>query len=59
MDVTGILDEHKNRFKSIQVERLVPVEFDLGLMACFDVNMIDEAKLVASQKSRDAYLQEL
>ncbi|KAJ2458716.1 Rhodanese- sulfurtransferase [Coemansia sp. RSA 2424] len=59
MDVTGILDEHKNRFKSIQVERLVPVEFDLGLMACFDVNMIDETKLVASQKSRDAYLQEL
>ncbi|KAJ2000937.1 Rhodanese- sulfurtransferase [Coemansia thaxteri] len=59
MDVTGILDEHKSRFKTIQVDRLIPAELDLGLLACFDVNMIDESKLRANQKTRDSYLREL
>ncbi|KAJ2290170.1 Rhodanese- sulfurtransferase, partial [Coemansia sp. RSA 2706] len=59
MDVSGILEEHKNRFKSVQVDRLIPVEHDLGLLASFDINMLDENKLRASQKKRDAYLKEL
>ncbi|KAJ2453331.1 Rhodanese- sulfurtransferase [Coemansia sp. RSA 2336] len=58
MDVSGILEEHKNRFKSVQVDRLIPVEHDLGLLASFDINMLDENKL-ASKKKRDAYLMEL
>jgi uncharacterized protein YPO0396 len=31
--------------KSIQVEKLVPVEFDLNLLAAFDSNAIDAQKL--------------
>ncbi|KAI8324240.1 RRS1-domain-containing protein, partial [Martensiomyces pterosporus] len=59
MDVSGILEEHKNKFKSVQVDRLIPVELDLGLLASFDINMLDQAKLKASQKARDNYLKEV
>ncbi|KAJ2845660.1 Rhodanese- sulfurtransferase, partial [Coemansia brasiliensis] len=59
MDVSGILEEHKSRFKSVQVDRLIPVEHDLGLLASYDINMLDEGKLSASKKKRDAYLLEL
>ncbi|KAJ1737105.1 Rhodanese- sulfurtransferase [Coemansia sp. Benny D160-2] len=59
MDVTGILEEHKSRFKTIQVDRLIPPDLDLGMLAAFDINMVDEDKLRASQGTRDAYLQEL
>ncbi|KAJ1855722.1 Rhodanese- sulfurtransferase [Coemansia sp. RSA 1822] len=59
MDVSGILDEHNSRFKSVQVDRLIPVEHDLGLLSSFDINMLNESKLNAGQKKRDAYLLEL
>ncbi|KAI9506225.1 Rhodanese- sulfurtransferase [Coemansia spiralis] len=59
MDVTGILDEHKSRFKSVQVDRLIPPEIDLGMLASFDINMINDAKLKANQNTRDTYLKEL
>ncbi|KAJ1894311.1 Rhodanese- sulfurtransferase [Kickxella alabastrina] len=59
MDVSGILEEHKNKFKPIQVDRLIPTEFDLGLLACFDMNMLDDNRLRAGQQSRDRYLKEL
>ncbi|KAJ2160466.1 Rhodanese- sulfurtransferase [Coemansia sp. RSA 552] len=59
MDVSGILEEHKNRVKPVQVERLIPVEHDLGLLASFDINMLDEAKLKGKQGARDKYLKEL
>ncbi|KAJ2355375.1 Rhodanese- sulfurtransferase, partial [Coemansia sp. RSA 2618] len=59
MDVSGILEEHNSRFKSVQVDRLIPVEHDLGLLSSFDINMLNESKLGAGQKKRDAYLMEL
>ncbi|KAJ2500384.1 Rhodanese- sulfurtransferase [Coemansia sp. RSA 1972] len=59
MDVSGILDEHNSRFKSVQVDRLIPVDHDLGLLSSFDINMLNESKLNAGQKKRDAYLLEL
>ncbi|KAJ1648174.1 Rhodanese- sulfurtransferase [Coemansia erecta] len=59
MDVSGILEEHKNKFKSIQVDRLIPVEFDLGLLSCFDINMLDENKLKSNPTTRNNYLKEL
>ncbi|KAJ1961983.1 Rhodanese- sulfurtransferase, partial [Dipsacomyces acuminosporus] len=59
MDISGILEEHKNKFRSVQVERLIPVEFDLGLLASFDINMLDNEKLKAGQKARDKYLAEI
>ncbi|KAJ2776698.1 Rhodanese- sulfurtransferase [Coemansia interrupta] len=59
MDVSGILESQKSKFKSIQVDRLIPVEFDLGLLASFDINMTDEAKLRGDKATREAYLKEL
>lgn len=59
MDVSGILEEHQNKFKSVQVDRLIPVDIDLGLMASFDINMLDEDKLKAKKITRDKYLEEL
>ncbi|KAJ2151498.1 Rhodanese- sulfurtransferase, partial [Coemansia sp. RSA 637] len=59
MDVSGILDEHTSRFKSVQVDRLIPVDHDLGLLSSFDINMLNESKLNAGPKKRDAYLLEL
>ncbi|ORX67945.1 RRS1-domain-containing protein [Linderina pennispora] len=59
MDVSGILQEHKDRFRSVQVDKLVPVDFDLGHLASFDINLLDPGKLKASQKTRDAYLKEI
>ncbi|KAJ2598153.1 Rhodanese- sulfurtransferase [Coemansia sp. RSA 1722] len=59
MDVSGILDEHKSKFKSIQVDRLIPVEFDLGILSCFDINMLDENKLRSNPTTRNNYLKEL
>ncbi|KAJ2808121.1 Rhodanese- sulfurtransferase [Coemansia guatemalensis] len=59
MDVSGILAEHESRSKAIQVDRLIPVEHDLGVLASFDINMLDETKLRAGQKVRDNYLKEV
>ncbi|KAJ2720763.1 Rhodanese- sulfurtransferase [Coemansia sp. Benny D115] len=59
MDVSGILEEHKNKFKSIQVDRLIPVDFDLGLLSCFDINILDNNKLSQPSEARETYLREL
>ncbi|KAJ2078476.1 Rhodanese- sulfurtransferase [Coemansia sp. RSA 988] len=59
MDVSGILAQHESRAKAIQVDRLIPVEHDLGVLASFDINMLDETKLRAGQKARDNYLKGL
>ncbi|KAJ1729948.1 Rhodanese- sulfurtransferase [Coemansia biformis] len=59
MDVSGILEEHKGRFQPVQVERLIPVEHDLGCLASFDINMLDDAALRADAGVRETYLQGL
>ncbi|CAO3637760.1 unnamed protein product [Cunninghamella blakesleeana] len=56
MDVTEILETHKAQFKPITVEKLVPLEYDLNLLAGFDINALDEKK-VKGQK--DKYIKEL
>ncbi|KAG2175470.1 hypothetical protein INT43_001117 [Umbelopsis isabellina] len=56
MDVSSALEAHQNKFKSIEVEKLVPVEFDLNLLAAFDTNAIDEKKLSSKKEN---YLKEL
>lgn len=46
MDVSGVLEAHKQKFKSIAVEgKLIPVQYDLGLLAAFDENPVDTAEL--------------
>ncbi|KAJ2777265.1 Rhodanese- sulfurtransferase [Coemansia javaensis] len=59
MDVSGILEEHKSRFRPVQVERLIPVEHDLGCLASFDINLLDAGRLRDEGKARERYLKEL
>ncbi|KAF9937715.1 Rhodanese- sulfurtransferase [Mortierella alpina] len=57
MDVSGVLEAHKQKFKSIAVEgKLIPVQYDLGLLAAFDENPVDTAEL---NRNKDEYLQAL
>ncbi|KAF9157257.1 Rhodanese- sulfurtransferase [Actinomortierella ambigua] len=57
MDVSAILEAHKSKFKPVSVEgKVIPVEFDLGLLAAYDQNPLDEAEL---RKGKDAYLHDL
>ncbi|KAG0267140.1 Rhodanese- sulfurtransferase [Mortierella polycephala] len=57
MDVSGVLEAHKQKFKSVSVEgKVIPVEYDLGLLAAYDQNPVDEAAL---KKNKDEYLQSL
>ncbi|KAG0202325.1 Rhodanese- sulfurtransferase [Mortierella sp. GBA30] len=57
MDVSGVLEAHKQKFKSITVEgKLIPVQYDLGLLASYDENPVDTAEL---NKNKDEYLQAL
>ncbi|KAL0092337.1 ribosome biogenesis regulatory protein-domain-containing protein [Phycomyces blakesleeanus] len=57
MDVTEVLAAHQAQFKPITVDKLVPLEFDLNLLAGFDSNPIDENRLTSSEKNK--YLTEL
>ncbi|GAA5969678.1 hypothetical protein JCM11641_008003 [Rhodosporidiobolus odoratus] len=41
MDVSEILQASNQKAKAITVDKEIPVEFDLGLLACFDPNPID------------------
>ncbi|BGP38764.1 Rhodanese-related sulfurtransferase [Rhodotorula kratochvilovae] len=41
MDVTGILEQQQERQNAITVNKEIPVEIDLGLLAVFDPNPID------------------
>ncbi|KAF0359000.1 RRS1-domain-containing protein [Gigaspora margarita] len=45
MDVSAQLEAQKSKFKSINVEKQVPLQFDLGLLASFDTNALEENKL--------------
>ena len=46
MDVSGVLEAHKQKFKSVSVEgKVIPVEYDLGLLAAYDQNPVEEAEL--------------
>ncbi|KAI8074401.1 ribosome biogenesis regulatory protein-domain-containing protein [Gongronella butleri] len=56
MDVTEILEAHKAQFKPITVEKLVPLDFDLNLLAGFDNNALDEKRF---KKEKEAYLKDL
>ncbi|KAF9152485.1 Rhodanese- sulfurtransferase [Linnemannia schmuckeri] len=57
MDVSGVLEAHKQKFKSVSVEgKVIPLEYDLGLLTAIDQNPIDEAEL---KKNKDEYLQSL
>ncbi|KAF9347211.1 Rhodanese- sulfurtransferase [Mortierella sp. NVP85] len=57
MDVSGVLEAHKQKFKSVSVEgKVIPVEYDLGLLAAYDQNPVDEAEL---KQDKDEYLQSL
>jgi len=57
MDVSGVLEAHKQKFKSVSVEgKVIPLEYDLGLLTAYDQNPIDEAEL---KKNKDEYLQSL
>ncbi|GAA6001968.1 hypothetical protein JCM10207_003016 [Rhodosporidiobolus poonsookiae] len=41
MDVSDILEAAQAKQKAIAVSKDIPVEFDLGLLACFDPNPLD------------------
>ncbi|KAF9208780.1 Rhodanese- sulfurtransferase [Haplosporangium sp. Z 27] len=57
MDVSEVLEAHKQKFKSVSVEgKVIPVEYDLGLLTAYDQNPVDEAEL---KKNKDAYLHSL
>ncbi|BGP14707.1 hypothetical protein JCM10213_006213 [Rhodosporidiobolus nylandii] len=59
MDVSEILEASNAKAKAITVEKELPVEFDLGLLACFDPNPIDlesyqaEKELTLLSNARD------
>ncbi|KAI8594189.1 ribosome biogenesis regulatory protein-domain-containing protein [Geranomyces variabilis] len=56
MDVTPQLDALKLKYKSVQVDKLIPVDFDLGNLVAFDTNALDTAAL---KQSPDNYLHQL
>ncbi|KAG0052529.1 Rhodanese- sulfurtransferase [Gryganskiella cystojenkinii] len=57
MDVSEVIAAHKQKFKSVSVEgKIIPLEFDLGLLTAYDQNPVDEAAL---KKNKDEYLNEL
>ncbi|KAI7871048.1 ribosome biogenesis regulatory protein-domain-containing protein [Spinellus fusiger] len=56
MDVSKVLAAHQAQFKPITVEKLIPLEYDLNLLAGFDTNPIDENTL---KNKKEKYLVEL
>ncbi|KAJ3290467.1 Rhodanese- sulfurtransferase [Borealophlyctis nickersoniae] len=50
MDVTAQLQAHKNAYKSVEVEKPVPLDFDLGNLVAFDLNAVDESQLRTNPK---------
>ncbi|GAA5828415.1 hypothetical protein JCM11251_006234 [Rhodosporidiobolus azoricus] len=51
MDVSTILEAQATKQKAITVDKEIPVEFDLGLLACFDPNPIDLETYQAEKES--------
>ncbi|KDQ08876.1 hypothetical protein BOTBODRAFT_117992 [Botryobasidium botryosum FD-172 SS1] len=56
MDVSAIIDASTSKYKSVEVEKDIPVEIDAGLLTVTDINPIDEDLY---KEDREAYLQEL
>ncbi|KAJ3365220.1 Rhodanese- sulfurtransferase [Allomyces javanicus] len=57
MDVTEQLEQAKAQFKPVTVERLIPVDLDLGHLAVFDKNPLDTKQ--KSAKDLEDYLHSL
>ncbi|KAL1924681.1 uncharacterized protein VTP21DRAFT_4335 [Calcarisporiella thermophila] len=55
MDVSAALEAHKAKYKTIEVEKDIPLEFDLALLAAYDLNSLDEDRL---RNQTEAYLKE-
>ncbi|CAG8600407.1 2177_t:CDS:2, partial [Acaulospora colombiana] len=55
MDVSTNLEAQKSKYPSINVEKPIPLQFDLGLLAGFDTNAMDEGSL---RNNTDSYLKE-
>ncbi|RUS20837.1 ribosome biogenesis regulatory protein-domain-containing protein [Endogone sp. FLAS-F59071] len=45
MDVSDQLEAAKSKYKPTTVEKLIPLEYDLNLLAAFDTNPIDTSRL--------------
>ncbi|KAI9230981.1 MAG: ribosome biogenesis regulatory protein-domain-containing protein [Piptocephalis tieghemiana] len=60
MDVSDILKEQKNKFKSTEVEKLLPLDMDLGNLLASDVNELKDNILGGDKdNAKDEYLLEL
>ncbi|CAB4375806.1 RRS1-domain-containing protein [Rhizophagus irregularis] len=55
MDFSDQLETQKSKYKSITVERPIPLQYDLALLAAFDTNALDESRL---KNDTDNYLKE-
>ncbi|RIA99141.1 ribosome biogenesis regulatory protein [Glomus cerebriforme] len=55
MDVSEQLETQKSKYKSIAVEKPIPLQYDLALLAGFDTNALDESRL---KNDTDNYLKE-
>ncbi|TPX57699.1 hypothetical protein PhCBS80983_g03642 [Powellomyces hirtus] len=56
MDVTEQLQALKLKYKSVEVEKLIPVDFDLGNLVAYDTNSVDVEEL---RKNGDRYLHDI
>ncbi|CAG8549095.1 3358_t:CDS:2 [Ambispora gerdemannii] len=56
MDVSAQLETQSSKYKPITVEKPISLEFDLGLLAGYDTNTLDDQKL--KSKNIDEYLKE-
>ncbi|KAI8819217.1 ribosome biogenesis regulatory protein-domain-containing protein [Fimicolochytrium jonesii] len=56
MDVADQLQALKAKYKSVEVEKLIPLDFDLGNLVAYDTNPIDAAQL---KKQPEAYLKDV
>ncbi|CAG8525997.1 7898_t:CDS:2 [Ambispora leptoticha] len=56
MDVSTQLETQSSKYKLITVEKPIPLEFDLGLLAAYDTNTLDDQKLKSN--NIDEYLKE-
>lgn len=56
MEVQSVLNNEKSKFKSTEVEKAIPLEYDLGNLAAFDTNPIDPKSL---KKNKEEFLKQL
>ncbi|GBB98617.1 hypothetical protein RclHR1_03280013 [Rhizophagus clarus] len=55
MDISDQLETQKSKYETITVEKQIPLQYDLALLAAFDTNALDESRL---KNDRDNYLKE-